>query len=100
MLTYKVSFHKTNCSFRRRMSFCFILCCAGGFRYGYDLSRMVCTFITTFIRIFSSFSFLFFFIFEGCILLRLLLQSLGEPSITTVFFSNVFLLLLLHTHYM
>jgi hypothetical protein len=30
------------------------------------------------------------FIFEGCILLRLLLQSFGEPSIATVFF-NLFI---------
>jgi hypothetical protein len=42
---------------------------------------------------------LFIFIFEGCILLRLLLQSFWVPSIATVIFEFL-LLLLLHTHYM
>jgi hypothetical protein len=40
------------------------------------------------------------FIFEGCILLRLSIQSVWITSISTVNFSNVFLLLLFHTHYM
>jgi hypothetical protein len=42
----------------------------------------------------SIFTFFFvsmFFIFEGCILLRLLLQSLGAPSIATVFFNVIFI---------
>jgi hypothetical protein len=38
------------------------------------------------------------FIFEGCILLRLLLQPFWGPSITTAFFECF--LLLFHTHYM
>jgi hypothetical protein len=38
----------------------------------------------------------FIFISGGCILLRLVLEFLGAPSIATVFFRTF---LLLHTHY-